>query len=72
MRLISLLRLLVIVLLAMPVLMVLAIDLIVFSSLITLIITGVREGQMSDVVQVRCQFGRPRAKVHEHVLGREP
>ena len=30
-----------------PVLMVLAIDLIVFSSLITLIITGVREGQMS-------------------------
>jgi predicted permease len=30
-----------------PVLMVLAIDLIVFSSLITLIITGLREGQMS-------------------------
>ncbi len=30
-----------------PVLMVLAIDLIVFSSLITLVITGVREGQMS-------------------------
>ena len=30
-----------------PVLMVLAIDLIVFSSLITMIITGAREGRMS-------------------------